>query len=204
MPRKRRGKRRATARRAAPRRRAAVRRRTITRDRSVTRLLERGGAPAAEEAVAAPGESPSEITSRGGPGPDMASAFGGPRAGPAGPPGGRSGGAAGHEGLGFPGEDTWGEERNAMERKEEQGGGARAAGRPPVSRQSDEELARTIHEILEKDPELDATDIEVAVEGGAVTLTGTVGSRDAKLLAEELVESTPGVREVHNRLRVAR
>jgi osmotically-inducible protein OsmY len=38
------------------------------------------------------------------------------------------------------------------------------------------------------------------VEGGAVTLTGAVASTDAKLLAEELVESLPGVRHVHNRL----
>jgi osmotically-inducible protein OsmY len=54
------------------------------------------------------------------------------------------------------------------------------------------------------DPELDATDIEVQVEGGAVTLMGTVDSSDARLLAEELVESVTGVREVHNQLKVAR
>jgi osmotically-inducible protein OsmY len=71
-------------------------------------------------------------------------------------------------------------------------------------RRPDETLAREIHEILTKDPELDATEIEVEVQGGAVTLTGEVESSDAKLLAEELVESTPGVREVHNRLRIAR
>lgn len=185
MARKRSSKRRASARRTAPRRRPAVRRRTIQRDRRTTQLLGRGEGPAGEQAVDARVEGPSEIVSRGG-------------------PGARGVGARGHEGPGLPGEDIWEEEEpNAMERREEQGA-ARAGARPPAGRQSDEALARTIHEILEKDPELDATDIEVAVEGGAVTLTGTVGSRDAKLLAEELVESTPGVREVHNRLRVAR
>jgi osmotically-inducible protein OsmY len=71
-------------------------------------------------------------------------------------------------------------------------------------RRPDESLAREIHEILTKDPELDATNVEVEVESGAVTLTGIVESSDAKLLAEELVESITGVREVHNRLRVAR
>ena len=71
-------------------------------------------------------------------------------------------------------------------------------------RRPDESLAREIHEILTKDPELYATDIEVEVEGGAVTLTGTVHSTDAKLLAEELVESLPGVRHVHNRLTAGR
>jgi osmotically-inducible protein OsmY len=37
-----------------------------------------------------------------------------------------------------------------------------------------------------------------------VTLIGTVNSSDAKLLAEELTESFPGVREVHNRLTIER
>jgi osmotically-inducible protein OsmY len=42
------------------------------------------------------------------------------------------------------------------------------------------------------------------VEGGAVTLRGAVVDSDARLLAEELVESLSGVQEVHNRLRVER
>ena len=52
--------------------------------------------------------------------------------------------------------------------------------------------------------ELDATEIQVEVERGAVTLTGIVDSREAKLLAAELVESVVGVREVHNDLTVTR
>ena len=71
-------------------------------------------------------------------------------------------------------------------------------------RRPDESLAQDIHEILTSDPELDATDIKVEVEDGAVTLSGVVDSLDAKLLAEELVESLVGVREVHNGLRVTR
>ncbi len=65
-------------------------------------------------------------------------------------------------------------------------------------------LAQELQEILTKDPELDSTEIEVEVEGGAVTLRGVVDSTDARLLAEELVESVTGVREVHNNLKVAR
>jgi osmotically-inducible protein OsmY len=71
-------------------------------------------------------------------------------------------------------------------------------------RRPSETLAQEIREILTHDPELNATEIEVEVEGGAVTLSGVVDGSDAKLLAEELVETLPGVREVHNRLRVAR
>ena len=104
---------------------------------------------------------------------------------------------------GAPEDATWRGDQFSPERRSggdrrSQSGGLRGLRRP------DESLAREIHEILTKDPELDATDIEVEVEGGAVTLTGEVVSSDAKLLAEELVESTPGVREVHNRLRIAR
>jgi osmotically-inducible protein OsmY len=78
------------------------------------------------------------------------------------------------------------------------------APRPRVRRKSDDTLAREIHEMLTADPELAATDIEVVVEGGAVTLSGEVEHPDAKLLAEELTESVSGVRLVHNRLVVRR
>ena len=71
-------------------------------------------------------------------------------------------------------------------------------------RRPDDALARDLQEILTTDPELDATEIEVGVEGGAVTLSGVVDSSDARLLAEELVETVTGVREVHNNLKVAR
>jgi osmotically-inducible protein OsmY len=113
---------------------------------------------------------------------------------------GATSGARGQDGLGFPGEHTWGEEQFNAERQEEQG---RERG-PRARRRPDESLAQELHEILVNDPELDATDIEVVVESGAVTLRGEVGDSHAKLLAEELVETVPGVREVHNQLRVAR
>ena len=115
---------------------------------------------------------------------------------------GSGSGARGQEGLNFPGEQTWGEEQYRRERQAEQ----RGSGDRRVSqrRRPDETLSRELQEILTADPELDATDIEVQVEGGAVTLMGTVDSSDARLLAEELVESVTGVREVHNQLKVAR
>jgi osmotically-inducible protein OsmY len=87
------------------------------------------------------------------------------------------------------------------DRREQRESGER---RVAQRRRPDESLARELLEILTKDPELDSTEIEVEVEGGAVTLSGTVDSSDARLLAEELVESVSGVREVHNNLKVAR
>ena len=49
---------------------------------------------------------------------------------------------------------------------------------------------------------LDASDIDVTVTDGEVTLTGTVWSREEKRRAEDIAESVPGVRHVQNNLRV--
>jgi osmotically-inducible protein OsmY len=51
---------------------------------------------------------------------------------------------------------------------------------------------------------LDLWDIQVAVEAGEVTLSGTVDSGEMKTLVEELCDTTKGVTEVTNLLRVAR
>ena len=91
-----------------------------------------------------------------------------------------------------------------QERRAEPREGTAAGGGPRLRRKTDDSLAQEIHEILTSDPELDSTDIEVVVEGGAVTLSGEVEHPDAKFLAEELTESVSGVRLVHNRLVVRR
>ena len=95
------------------------------------------------------------------------------------------------------------EEQLRVERREEQARRQTNSG-PRGRRRTDESLAEEIREILTADPELEATDIEVEVEDGAVTLRGLVVDSDARLLAEELVETLPGVREVHNRLQADR
>ena len=51
---------------------------------------------------------------------------------------------------------------------------------------------------------LDLWDIQVAVEDGEVTLSGTVDSGEMKTLVEELCDRVRGVTEVTNLLRVAR
>jgi osmotically-inducible protein OsmY len=52
--------------------------------------------------------------------------------------------------------------------------------------------------------QLDPTDVEVAVRGGEVFLTGTVATRPEKRLAEDIADDVFGVVEVHNRLHVRR
>jgi hypothetical protein len=52
------------------------------------------------------------------------------------------------------------------------------------------------------DDDVDASEIEVRVEKGEVTLVGTVQTRSMKHQAEDLAEAVPGVSDVHNQLRV--
>jgi osmotically-inducible protein OsmY len=112
---------------------------------------------------------------------------------------GATSGARGQEGFDYPGEHTWGESQRQVERPR-----GRYAGRGPRTyRRSDTTMYEEICESLKNNPDVDATDMEVTVEGGEVTLSGTVEDRDARWLAEDLVESVQGVRAVHNRLRVA-
>jgi osmotically-inducible protein OsmY len=89
--------------------------------------------------------------------------------------------------------------------RDEQRAGAHHRGRGPRGyRRSDERIREDINDRLTDHPYLDATDIEVRVTDGEVTLTGSVDSRQAKRLAEDLAESVSGVNNVENRLRVGR
>ena len=65
-------------------------------------------------------------------------------------------------------------------------------------------IREDVCEALAYHGELDATDIEVEVEGAEVTLEGTVPDRYSKRLAERIVEGVYGVEDVHNRLKVRR
>lgn len=75
---------------------------------------------------------------------------------------------------------------------------------PKGYRRSDERIREDINDRLTEDSWLDATHIEVAVEGGEVTLTGTVSSRQAKRRAEDLAERVSGVDDVQNNIKVNR
>jgi hypothetical protein len=76
-------------------------------------------------------------------------------------------------------------------------------GRGPKNyRRSDERISEEIGDRMTENDWLDASDVDVAVAGGEVTLSGTVDSRYAKRLAEDIAESVAGVRNVQNNLRV--
>jgi CBS domain-containing protein len=69
---------------------------------------------------------------------------------------------------------------------------------------ADERIREDVCEWLLENPHVDASDIEVRVESGEVTLIGTVEDREAKRRAEDLAEGVLGVRHVQNNLRVGR
>src|SRR5262245_50097539 len=76
------------------------------------------------------------------------------------------------------------------------------AGRGPRKyKRPDERIREDVIERLTLHPMIDATDIEVAVENGEVTLIGMVENRAMKRWAEDEAECVWGVVDVHNRLR---
>jgi osmotically-inducible protein OsmY len=60
-----------------------------------------------------------------------------------------------------------------------------------------------LSEQLARHPRIDASDIEVGVENGEVTLTGTVSDRQSKRMAEDIAENVYGVSDVQNRIRIS-
>jgi osmotically-inducible protein OsmY len=66
----------------------------------------------------------------------------------------------------------------------------------------DDRISDDVHHHLTDDPWLDASEIQVQVKDGEVTLNGTVDDRRAKHRAEHCIEDIHGVKHVQNNLRV--
>ncbi len=73
---------------------------------------------------------------------------------------------------------------------------------PKGYRRSDERMREDINDRLMAHPDIDATDIEVSVEGGVAILRGTAEDRHEKRLAELITEDVWGIDDVDNRLKV--
>lgn len=69
---------------------------------------------------------------------------------------------------------------------------------------TDDRVRERVCEALHEDHDVDASDIDVSVSHGEVTLMGTVDDRQSKRMAEDCVLQCAGVRDVHNQLRVRR
>lgn len=71
---------------------------------------------------------------------------------------------------------------------------------PANYRRSDERIQDDASDALYRCAEVDASDIEVSVTEGIITLSGFVESRIQKKVAEMTVERIPGVIDINNQL----
>jgi hypothetical protein len=67
---------------------------------------------------------------------------------------------------------------------------------------SDDRIREDVNDRLADDSWLDASEIDVQVKDGEVTLSGTVDNRQDKRRAEDIVENISGVKHVQNNIRV--
>ena len=74
---------------------------------------------------------------------------------------------------------------------------------PKGYKRSDERTREDVCDAIAFQGHIDATEVEVKVENGVVTLRGTVALREHKRALERLVERCRGAREVHNELHLA-
>jgi hypothetical protein len=73
---------------------------------------------------------------------------------------------------------------------------------PQGYRRSDERIEEDVCHALTMHGDVDATNIEVKVQEGEVTLSGTVSNRYEKRQAEDSLSDVTGVRDIHNQLRI--
>jgi hypothetical protein len=73
---------------------------------------------------------------------------------------------------------------------------------PRNYRRSDERIFEDVCRRLSQHAQIDASDIEVEVKEGEVTLKGSVENRRTKRMVEANVDRISGVIDVHNRLRL--
>ena len=67
---------------------------------------------------------------------------------------------------------------------------------------SDSDIKRDVEDELRWEPNLDPTDIAVAVKNGVVTLTGSVNSQARRSDIEKAAAGVPNVKQVVNELQV--
>lgn len=108
---------------------------------------------------------------------------------------------AGDEIASWFGDDDAERRRRQDSRDDDRYGQHRGRG-PKNYQRSDERIRDDVNDRLTDDYRLDASEIDVAVSGREVTLTGTVRNRADKRRAEDLAEAVSGVSHVQNNLRV--
>ena len=96
--------------------------------------------------------------------------------------------------------DSDAERRRRMDRMR----GPHSGKGPKGYTRTDEQITNDINDRLYNDSYIDASEIEVRVTNGDVTLSGTVDDKQTKRRAEDCAESVTGVKDVANNLKVNR
>ena len=112
-------------------------------------------------------------------------------------------GGYGNSGNWNPGfrEDNW----NESNRASGSGNWGQHRGKGPKGyKRSDERIQEDINDRLSDHGELDATDIEVKVQNGEVTLSGTVKDKTSKRRAEDIADEVSGVSNVENKIKISK
>lgn len=72
----------------------------------------------------------------------------------------------------------------------------------PITGRTDDLITEDVLEGLEAAEEIDAAEVDIYVDRGAVSLNGTVDTYAVKELATSIASQVEGVTEVHNHLRI--
>lgn len=96
----------------------------------------------------------------------------------------------------------WDETKREARDGWEQLKGAFSGKGPKGYMRSDDRIREDVCDRLAWHPDVDASEIEVTVSSGEVTLSGKVNHRRAKRMAEDVADEVQGVKEVTNQLRV--
>jgi osmotically-inducible protein OsmY len=112
---------------------------------------------------------------------------------------------SGSYGRMHPGARSWASLQRHIERTDRERATPDHRGRGPKGYvRSDQRVHELICERLTDDPNIDASEVTIAVQDGEVTLTGTVDDRGTKYEIEEVVDSVHGVQDIHNQLHTMR
>jgi hypothetical protein len=92
--------------------------------------------------------------------------------------------------------------RELQARRDQYSGVSHFGKGPKGYRRSDERIREDVSELLYRHHEIDASNIEVAVSNGVVTLSGTAEDRRSKRLAEDIAHEVSGTVDVQNQIRI--
>jgi osmotically-inducible protein OsmY len=99
-------------------------------------------------------------------------------------------------------EAGWSPSQSGNEPHVHRGHGPHRGKGPQGYQRSDDRIRELVCEALADDDQIDASQIQVTVKDGEVTLSGTVDNRRVRREAEDCVSSVSGVRDVQVQLRV--